>query len=163
MKFNNPRPGDIASPQAYAQGKMLQHGRWHGVLRHGITPSDCDMQYFDNAGHLLLAEFSRHHSSWHELKRGQRLGYENLVTISRESQRYCIAALCRHSVPSDKMICTYSNVDEFSVMLCASGGSGVVTTFHPFIGERWPKFVIDFFDDPKATVESVYEHIRSGN
>lgn len=160
--MNTKKPGDIFSPQAYAQGKMLQNGKWHGVLRHGITPSDCDMQYFDNAGNILLAEFSRHHSSWHELSRGQRFGYENLVTISRESERYCIAVLCRHSVPSDKLICTYSNVDEFSVMMCADV-AGVVTTFKPISGERWPKFVISFFEDPSRTVESVYDIIRAGN
>lgn len=156
------KPGDIHSAQAYAQGKMLQNGKWYGVLPRGITPSDCDMQFFDNAGNLVLTEFSRHHSSWHELSRGQRLGYENLVTIGRESERHCIAVLCRHSVASDQLICTYSDVVEFSVMLCASAG-GVVTTFHPFKGERWPKFVLSFFNDPAGTVESVYEYIRTGN
>lgn len=157
------KPGDIIVPQAYAQGKMLQNSKWHGVLPRGVTPSDCDMQYFDNAGNLLLAEFSRHHSSWHELSNGQRKGYENLVTISRESERVCIAVLCRHSVPADRLICTYSDVEEFSVMLCARSGGGVVTTFHPFEGTRWPQFVLSFFHDPKLTVQSVYKHIDVRN
>jgi hypothetical protein len=162
VKFTNPKPGDIVNPQAYAQGKMLQHGKWNGILPRGVTPSDCDMQYFDNAGHILLVEFSRHHSSWHELSRGQRFGYENLITISRESKRHCIAALCQHDVPQDTLICTYSNVVQFSVMLCAEP-AGVVTTHRPFSGDRWPEFVLSFFDDPTRTVQYVYDRIHAGN
>lgn len=156
------KPGEIIVQQAYAQGKMLQGSKWHGVLPRGITPSDCDMQFFDNLGNILLAEFSRNHSSWSKLSNGQRLGYENLVTLGRESEKYCIAVLCRHSVPSDQLICSYSDVESFSVMLCAAA-AGVVTTFKPISGERWPKFVISFFEDPSRTVESVYDIIRAGN
>jgi len=163
MTADQPKPGEIVCLQAYAQSKMLHSGEWYGKLPRGVTPSDCDMHYFDNAGNLLLAEFSRHHSSWHELSVGQRRGYEHLVTISRNSERHCIAALCGHSVPIDKLICTHSDVDTFAVMLCALSGGGVVTTFHPFNGSRWPKFVTSFFEDPARTVESVYEHIKIRN
>tara|TARA_R110000803_G_scaffold208635_1_gene277432 strand:- start:233 stop:703 length:471 start_codon:yes stop_codon:yes gene_type:complete len=154
--------GSILVSQAYAQGKMLDNSKWGSVLPRGITPSDCDMQMYDNNGNILLVEFSSQNVSWSELSKGQRWGYESMVKLGANSDSVCLAILCKHRISTDQQICTHDAVDWFSVMLPAKSG-GVVTTYKPLSGDRWPKFVVSFFEDPKATRAFVYSHIKRGN
>lgn len=152
--------GSIMVEGAYAQGKMLDNSGWN-ILPRSVTPSDCDMQFFDNNGHILLAEFSSNNTHWWQLKTGQRRGYESLVCLNDGTPVRCIACLCKHSVKG-REINTLTDVDSFCVMLPALS-AGVVCTHNLFRGEKWGGFVKQWFDDPSSVVDYVRDIISKKN
>lgn len=141
--------GAIYAEQAYAQGKMLNNSAWNGMLPRNITPSDIDL-VFDNNGWQLLCELSSQTSNWAELKRGQRLLYQGLTIKHRT-----IGVLLKHSVPKDRQIDTLKDIDSFQVMI--SGGR--ITEI--FGGERWQRFVEQFYESPVRLHISCYESTKA--
>ena len=127
--------GWIFAEDAYAQGKMLNHGGWNGVLPRRITPSDIDI-VFDNVGQIIFGELSRSRSCWQQTAPGQRLVYENLI----KTGAHC-ACLCRHSVPASIQIDTRCDIDTFQIMIWDYGFvySKILS------GASWQKFVTAWF------------------
>ena len=132
--------GWIFDEDAYAQGKMLNHASWNGILPRRITPSDVDM-VFDNAGRIIFIELERSCSRWQEVTRGQRLLYENLI----KSGAHC-ACLCKHSVPVPMQIDTRYDIESFEIMVWDYGL--VYSKIQP--GVYWKKFVCDWFSAPEG-------------
>jgi hypothetical protein len=127
--------GWIFAEDAYAQGKMLNHGGWNGVLPRRITPSDVDM-VFDNAGKIIFIELSSSCSCWQEITPGQRLLYENAI----KGGAHC-ACLCKHSVPVSMQIDTRYDIDSFQIMVWDYGL--VYSKIQP--GAYWQQFVSNWF------------------
>lgn len=101
--------GQILSEQAYAQGKMLDHSGWFGVLPRGITPSDIDM-VFDGKRSTLFCELKQIdllHFTHETLAEGQRRLLFGLVGRGRGNAE---VALCSHRVPSTDIINTATDV-----------------------------------------------------
>ena len=131
--------GSIFVEEAYALGKMLDHSTWQ--LPRCITPSDVDMG-FDNNGAVLFCEMSSSCSSWAEVKRGQRLFYQNSI----RERAHC-AALCKHSVDitDNRRINSQLDVESFDLMLWDHGPvcCGVI------VGNNlWQRFVQHWYIDP---------------
>ena len=139
--------GSVRVEMAYAQGKMLDHSAWNGILPRGITPSDID-SVFDNNGWLLFCEikFGEVDASWDGVSTGQRRLAESLVL---NSQRQA-AVLCFHHVDTARLIDTVKDVHSFSPMW-APGGK--VETYGPFHGNRWERFVLSFYENPRSCLE----------
>ena len=146
------KPGAIHSLEAYAQGKMLDHSGWYGILPRGITPSDIDT-VFDNKGDILFCELSRHHPIWSDLSRGQLMLYFNAIgPVSKH-----FAVLLKHSVDG-RQIDTMKDVDSFHVMI----RKGQDILFWPdreqtASGDRWRKFAPSWFKDVCAARKYVIE------
>jgi hypothetical protein len=144
------RDGTILHEQAYAQGKMLDHSGWSGKLPRKITPSDIDF-VFDNRGSFLFGELTKDDLGWAGLNTGQQMLYQHLLNGTS-----WIAVLCHHSVPSDRQIDTYADIDSFIPMIWANGK---MYQAERFVGvERWQKFVISWFDDPLKIYKWLCEH-----
>jgi hypothetical protein len=141
-------PGGIRCPEAYAQGKMLDHAWWYGQMRGKITPSDIDM-VVESYGSFLWCELSRDYSFIEELPRGQRIMLSNL---SRIPGLHCVAIL-RHSLFSQsKAIDTAMDIESAAVYFdggthCASIG-----------GDEWRAFASHWTHNPAGAVES---HLRT--
>ncbi len=137
------REGDIHSPEAYAQGKMLDHSGWYGKLPRGCRPSDIDFGtatfVFDNHGSILLGEMSSVSREWRELAGGQKWLYESLVRFSP----HC-SVLCYHNVPLDRRIKTDEDVISFQPMVWDY--DFVVGKVYSG-GERWNRFVFSWYKD----------------
>ena len=116
MIVNVQKRGAVYAEQAYAQGKMLDHSEWDGVLPRQITPSDVDM-VLDNWGRIVFVEFSRECGSWLELSIGQRKFYQAAVG---KAGRH-IAALCQHSTPVDQQVKTRTGVVSVEFMFWHNG------------------------------------------
>src|SRR5262249_2576675 len=87
--------GAIYNERAYAQGKMLDHSSLRRKLVRNITPSDLDavivptengeieilenVPFLDANGKIIFLELTRGAPEWQFVKKGQRLGYQNLV------------------------------------------------------------------------------------
>lgn len=136
------KPGSVHFEQAYALGKMLNNSGWDGRLRNGITPSDIDL-CFDNDGHVLFCELSRHHSAWQEIDTGQCWLYRSAISCG-----HGLAVLLKHSVdPEDgRQIDTLHDVETFQVMLSSGFTSKIVD------GSRWGWFVDQFYENPKQVI-----------
>lgn len=129
--------GSIMCREAYAQGKMLNHSGWSGLLARGITPSDIDF-YVESSGCYLFAEFSRECVELDCLPRGQHLAYTRL---SRRPNGDAVA-ICRHSVPSDREIDTKTDVEACTVYF-ASGTKSVL-----LCNDQWQQLVTKWAADP---------------
>jgi hypothetical protein len=102
--------GQIYCPEAYARGKMLNHGDWASILPRSITPSDIDA-VFDNNGKLLFVEFSSRFSEWDRIPAGQRRLYQSLCRLGAR------AVLCKHRIPPLGVeINTLHDVEAFQIM-----------------------------------------------
>jgi len=157
--------GSIRHREAYAQGKMLDHSCWQygwqscyecgcRKLPRCITASDIDVVFglrisdpqsinaaFDNAGKVILAEFSSRFTKWTDLRRGQLGAYEALI----QNKEHC-AVLCKHNVApsSQRDICSRHDIVSFQPMIWDHGlivgslieGSG-----------KFEEFVFNWFDD----------------
>ena len=146
------KPGAIHSLEAYAQGKMLDHSGWYGILPRGITPSDIDA-VFDNGGDILFCELSSQHATWGDLSRGQLLTYFN--TIGPVSRHF--AVLLKHSV-SGRQIDTLNDIDSFHIMIRKDRD----ILFWPdqensASGERWNRFAKFWFKSAPAARRHVIE------
>lgn len=110
---DNPKPGAIYALEAYAQGKLLDHSGWYGILPRRITPSDIDM-IIANGQRFLFVELKSCISTWDKLERGQLKLYEDLVLAGRGNS---FAALAKHKQPAEgKHIDTVNDIIEFSWM-----------------------------------------------
>lgn len=125
--------GDIFSIEAYAQGKMLNHSSWNGILPRNGMPSDIDA-VLDNNGDLLMIELSSNCEQWFHLSFGQRTLYENLV---RAGQGKIMAVLCRQVTPPGEKIDTVKNVVSFQPMWWDK--DIIIGKVYP--GEKWITYV----------------------
>jgi hypothetical protein len=135
--------GRILSEQAYAQGKMLDHGNWK--LARGITPSDVDF-VVESGGCFLFAEFSRGCGSFDCLSKGQRMMYARLA-----SRRSDIVVVCQHSVPSDRAIDTLADVEAATVYF--DGGEGSVLVDN----SQWQLIVEHWAESPARVLGALRE------
>lgn len=142
--------GKILIESAYAQGKMLESSKWHGVLPRGITPSDVDL-VFDNAGRCILCELKRGSGTWAQVSRGQRMLYESLVRGTEH-----VAVLAGHSVASDTTVCTHSDVEWYQCMHWTGVRHQISKVFSP--GESWRSFVRLWFSDPAYVLQILAKH-----
>lgn len=144
-----PKRGAIRSLAAYAQGKMLDHSAWSGVLPRNITPSDIDM-CLDNDGNILYCELSRNADGWigPDGKTHSRIGYGQMLlyfnAIGPISKN--LSVLLHHSVPTDRAINTLADIECFQVMV----RNGDERLFCPKWHD-WQKFVTSWFTDADAT------------
>lgn len=145
----NARRGAIHSLDAYAQGKMLDHADWNGLLPRNITPSDIDM-CLDNDGNILYCELSRHATTWVDEngKRNQHVGYGQMLlyfnAIGPVSKN--LSVLLHHNVPASRAINTLTDIDGFQVMVRKDGDA----LFCPPWTD-WRKFVTSWFADANDT------------
>jgi hypothetical protein len=145
MNNNGKPPGAIYSEAAYAQGKMLDHSGWYGVLPKRITPSDIDAVW-DNSGDILFGELSSQHETWGELSRGQILTYFN--TIGPVSRHF--AVLLKHSV-FGRQIDTFKDIDSFHLMIRKDRDLLLwPSRDRPCDGSQWVKFVLFWFKNAGA-------------
>lgn len=145
--------GAILCEAAYAQGKMLNHSGWSGVLARGITPSDIDF-YVESSGCYLFAEFSRECVDIDCLSRGQELAYRRL---SRRPNGDAVA-VCKHSVPTNRAIDTKLDVEACTVYF-ASGTKSVL-----ICNEQWQQLVEKWAANPSDAskwLESLHDAIQS--
>jgi hypothetical protein len=138
VRLGGSKRGAIYHELAYAQGKMLDHSGWGGKLPRKITPSDIDF-FFDNDGSFLICELVSSQIGWSGLGFGQRRAHENFLNGT-----WWISALCRHSVPRERQINTYTDIDKFLPMVWANGQYYCSECEG---GEMWPRFVDWWFDD----------------
>lgn len=146
--------GEIYCAEAYAQGKMINHSAWLNEeprLPRRITPSDIDSMggchaMFDNGGKIIHVEFSRGLQKWDQGSRGQLMAYKGLVNFSP----HC-SALCKHSVDTDRQICSRHDVKSFQVMVW---DFGIVTT-PIYQGSEWERFVFAWFRDASHVRRSI--------
>jgi hypothetical protein len=141
--------GAIYNEQAYAQGKMLDHVSWNGILPRCITPSDIDMA-FDNNGWILSCELSSKSTDWGQLSKGQLLFYKAFTAKSRT-----MAALLKHNVPKDRKIDTLADIESFQVMLAGGKITEVFNSTH------WKRFVESFFESPSELHVRCYESCKA--
>ena len=152
-------PGSIISEQAYAQGKMLDHSEWHGLLPRGATPSDIDM-LIANRKKMIFVEFSRNCDDWEQLNTGQCWLYEDIV---RNGAGKVIAALLQHSVPTDRTVRTISDVERFQIMYLSPMSEIKTTrTFETEHGFCWRRFVEQWVIDATAAVQMLVKN-EKGN
>lgn len=124
--------GRIRNYELYAQGKMLDHSGWAGKLTRGRTPSDIDM-VFDFAGTFLFIELKLNSPFFHDMSKGQRILYKNLVKLGHGK----VIAVCAHihTLPEQE-VATLDDVIAFQVMT----HFGISEVRH---GSQWLKFVQD--------------------
>jgi hypothetical protein len=132
--------GKPFAPEAYAQGKMLDHSGWR--LPRGITPSDIDM-VFENrpeGGASLVGELSSSCSAWSTIDKAQRDVYLSLI----RNQMHC-AVLCKHSVRPElgRLIRTDSDVESYELIAWDFGFvySGIITG-----NAHWQRLVQQWFE-----------------
>lgn len=133
------RPGSVIWEEAYALGKVLEHGGWNGALVRGITPSDVDF-CFDNAGMIIFGELSATCREWSQLQRGQRDFYTNCI---RDRLNCSCAVLCHHNVRPEagRKINTRTDIKSFQIMMWEAG-----PVFSQVIegNGKWQAFVFDW-------------------
>lgn len=143
--------GRIMCEQAYAQGKMLDSSAWNGLLARGITPSDIDW-FVESSGCYLFAEFSRDCVELECLPRGQELAY---MRLARRPNGDAVA-ICKHSVPTSRAICTKTDVEACTVYF-ASGTKSVL-----LCNDQWQQLVTKWAANPVLAtrwLESLHEAI----
>ena len=127
--------------EAFAQGKMLNNIAWRKHLPRNITPSDIDFA-IDNNGIILIVEFSSQTDRWDDLKRGQRLLYENLVWAGCGNIK---AALAFIRPQPGVQIDTVRDVISFSLM-CRQHGE--IVKSQTFSGKHWQEAVVELIRLP---------------
>jgi hypothetical protein len=137
-------PGGIRSPEAYAQGKMLDHSWWSGQMRGRITPSDLDM-FVESHGCFLFCELSRSSSTLADMSTGQRIAMERFAKLPG------IHAVCilRHGMFSHSRAIDTAN-DIESAAIYFDGGSSVKM----LDGEQWRGFACQWTHNPKAAIDT---------
>jgi hypothetical protein len=135
-------PGGIRCPEAYAQGKMLDHSWWYGQMARGITPSDIDM-VIESYGCFLFCELSRSTNSLYELSRGQRL---MLVALSRIQGVHAVAILRHELFSQSKAVCTATDIVSARVYFHGGTENCVLN------GDSWRGFASHWTRDPAGAV-----------
>ncbi len=140
-------PGGIRCPEAYAQGKMLDHSWWSGNMRGKITPSDIDM-VIESHGCALFCEISREHEQLEDLSVGQRI---LLKTLARLNGCHCVALL-RHGLFSHSKPIDTAN-DILSATVYFDCGTRSVTLNR----QEWRAFAVDWTFNASTAVS---KHLR---
>ena len=137
-------PGGIRCPEAYAQGKMLDHSWWSGKMRGKITPSDIDI-VIESHGCFLWCEVSRQYKTIEEMPTGQRI---LLANLSRLAGVHCVAVLYHGLMSGSKEIDTANDIASATVYF--DRGTGVAT----LSPEDWRAFATAWtFHSPNAVTE----------
>ena len=153
--------GHILVEQAYAQGKMLDHSSWQGILPRSITPSDGDA-ILDNNGLIMFWELSSHHAEWKSLDKGQRRLYENMV---RGSNGLAIAVLLCHDTPQHSAIDTRAGIESFQVLFSQQSLVQKPTWRYETIlrhskvikgSEYWQRFILGWYSNPVKLLSSLF-------
>jgi hypothetical protein len=139
--------GSIHTPEAYAQGKMLDHSKWNGQLPRNITPSDVDMVV--NSGRCtMFIELSTSADNWPALSRGQGQLYSALVKSAPDLH---LAALCYHETPVTKQIDTMNGLITCSLLI--SKKDGTMMWGHSINQQyQWPQIVCHFCHSPAKVI-----------
>lgn len=143
--------GAICHQQAYAQGKMLDHSGWSGLLERKITPSDIDM-VVESGGYFVFAELSSRYASWREISIGQRRLYHSLI-VNNPGRHVCV--LLKHSVKSSRQIRTDKDIDSASLWAMDRQAEGRIDEFFVSLEncERWRRMLAFFVKEPKNCIE----------
>jgi hypothetical protein len=137
-------PGGIRCPEAYAQGKMLDHSWWSGKMRGKITPSDSDM-VMESYGCFLLCEISRHADTLEDLSVGQRLLLQRFAELPGT---HCVTIL-RHGLFSiSKPIDTANDIISATVYFDCGKRSVVLD------GIQWRHFAIAWTYNAKNAIDT---------
>jgi hypothetical protein len=134
--------GGIRCPEAYAQGKMLDHSWWSEKMRGRITPSDIDM-VVESYGCFLWCEISRDKETISEMSRGQKI---LLTNLSRLPGVHCVAVLCHELMSGSKQIDTANDIKTATVYF---DGGAEVTTLTP---DEWRGFACAWTFNPTNAV-----------
>ena len=140
--------GGIRCPEAYAQGKMLDHSWWSGQMRGKITPSDIDM-VVESYGCFLFCELSRDAEGLQAISRGQRIMLSNLVRLPGT---HCVAILSHHLFSHSKPIDTAMDIVTATIYF----DSGTKSTL--LAGDEWRAFACHWTHDPAGAVR---KHLRA--
>ena len=143
--MNSFTAGGIRCPEAYAQGKMLDHSWWSGKMRGRITPSDIDM-LVESYGSALFCELSRDHDCLEDLATGQRI---LLQTLARLNGTHCVALL-RHGLFSmSKPIDTANDIISATIYFDAGTKSVGLD------GSEWREFAVAWTFNAKQAIDTV--------
>lgn len=137
-------PGGIRCPEAYAQGKMLDHSWWSGKMRGKITPSDIDM-VVESHGCFLLCEISRSFDTLEELSTGQRILLQRFAKIPGT---HCVAIL-RHGLFSMSRPVETAN-DIVSATIYFDRG----TCCSVLDGLQWREFAVAWTYDARNAIDT---------
>jgi hypothetical protein len=140
--MNGLTPGGIRCPEAYAQGKMLDHSSWYGLMARKITPSDIDM-VVESYGCFLFCELSRDADSMATLSRGQRI---MLSALSRLNGTHCVAILTHGLLSHSKPIDTATDIRSACVYFDAGTKRAILD------GDGWIRFAAHWTFDPAGAV-----------
>jgi hypothetical protein len=140
--------GAIICRQRYAQGKMLDHSGWR--LARGVTPSDIDM-VVESYGCFLWAELTRGGCDWQSLKTGQRILYDSLAKVPGNH----IVCLARHSVPADRDIDTFHDIEAVAVRWCLGTKQLLLKK------SQWQTLVTEWVSRPHQVVAWLDRHHAS--
>lgn len=136
-------PGGIRCPEAYAQGKMLDHSAWSGQMARGITPSDIDA-FIESSGCFLFWELTRDAGKLEDIATGQRIA---LARLAKLPGTHCLAIL-RHGLFSiSKLIDTANDINEATIYF-DTGTRHVVLD-----GAEWRDFAVAWTYGPKAAID----------
>lgn len=136
-------PGGIRCPEAYAQGKMLDHSWWSGRMRGRITPSDIDA-FVESYGCVLWWEITRDAETIDDLAAGQRIAMKALLGF----KGIHAVAILRHGLMSiSKPINTATDIAEATVYF---DGGQRFTVLGP---EEWRQFACQWTFDASRAVD----------
>jgi hypothetical protein len=148
------RRGKVSCELAYAQGKMLDHSGWIGLLPRGSSPSDIDLIFDDRKhGRVLFVELSSTVHQWNLLQKAQREIHERLVAGGFGK---ILSVVCKHSVPHDRQIDTHADIQRFQIMYF--GALLGWATSPVMSGEWWPSFVAEFFAGKRFSFPLNFSH-----
>jgi hypothetical protein len=137
--------GSIICEQSYAQGKMLDHSRWH--LSRGVTPSDIDF-VVESYGCFLWCELTKNACDWDSLKTGQRMLYDSLAKIPGNN----VVCLARHSVPRGKKVDTFNDIEAVAVRWACGSKSLLLEK------SGWQTLVTEWVPRPQQVIASLDRH-----
>lgn len=138
-------PGGIRCPEAYAQGKMLDHSWWSGQMARGITPSDTDM-FIESAGCFLWCEISRDCETIEDICRASKGQGIALRRLSRIQGMHAVAVLCHGLFSLSRPINTATDIRTATVYF--NSGASVVT----LDGEQWRSLACLWSENPVSAV-----------
>lgn len=136
-------PGGIRCPEAYAQGKMLDHSWWSGKMRGRITPSDIDA-FVESYGCVLWWEVTRDAERLDDIAAGQRIAMRNFLGFGGIHA----VAILRHGLMShSKPIDTANDIKEATVYFDGGTRHAVLDT------EQWKAFACDWTFNAKDAID----------
>ncbi len=136
--------GAIHNREKYMREKCIDHSGWFGLLPRNGTPSDIDGA-LDNAGHVLLFEYSDLTSNWNDYTDGQHRLYRAFVAAGRG----LIACMgCHHVTQEGADIDSRRNIIAAEIMSYdpeeTVNVDGIIYT-RLESNQEYEKFVVDWF------------------